>query len=209
MNMLFSYHCVFFLCFNDYFRCYAKILSQLKSEDKSKALQAWSFQLQLLTITDLAQTKCSGVCFSGCLVGKTNETRGFNFRYYPPQCTPPQSPPSRHLLPASLFTRPFTFHSPHRTPPPLLSTDELTVPALYPSSPDVWASYPLYPAELSSALQPAFTYPSSLHAQVIPPPVPCRRHLLHRLPISCCRQPWHHFLLHPAKLQLNQIFLDR
>uniref|UniRef100_A0A3B4ZCG9 Uncharacterized protein n=1 Tax=Stegastes partitus TaxID=144197 RepID=A0A3B4ZCG9_9TELE len=38
---------------------------------------------------------------------------------------------------------------------------ELTVPALYPSSPDVWASYPLYPAELSPALPPAFTYPSS------------------------------------------------
>lgn len=48
---------------------------------------------------------------------------------------------------------------------------ELTVPALYPSSPDVWASYPLYPAELSPALPPAFTYPSSLHAQIrwLPP----------------------------------------
>uniref|UniRef100_A0A673AZR6 Uncharacterized protein n=1 Tax=Sphaeramia orbicularis TaxID=375764 RepID=A0A673AZR6_9TELE len=57
-------------------------------------------------------------------------------------------------------------HSPHSTGPLLLSTDELTVPALYPSSPDVWASYPLYPAELSPALPPAFTYPSSLHAQV-------------------------------------------
>ncbi|KAF0029417.1 hypothetical protein F2P81_018522 [Scophthalmus maximus] len=45
--------------------------------------------------------------------------------------------------------------------------DELTVPALYPSSPDVWASYPLYPAELSPALPPAFTYPSSLHAQTM------------------------------------------
>lgn len=40
------------------------------------------------------------------------------------------------------------------------------MPALYPSSPDVWASYPLYPAELSPALPPAFTYPSSLHTQV-------------------------------------------
>lgn len=64
------------------------------------------------------------------------------------------------------------YHSPHSTPPLLLSTDELTVPALYPSSPDVWASYPLYPAELSPALPPAFTYPSSLHAQVI-----CKFHL--------------------------------
>uniref|UniRef100_A0A3P9PTX3 RNA binding protein, mRNA processing factor n=1 Tax=Poecilia reticulata TaxID=8081 RepID=A0A3P9PTX3_POERE len=53
--------------------------------------------------------------------------------------------------------------------PQFISRDpyELTVPALYPSSPDVWASYPLYPAELSPALPPAFTYPSSLHAQVI------------------------------------------
>uniref|UniRef100_A0A8D3DFI6 RRM domain-containing protein n=1 Tax=Scophthalmus maximus TaxID=52904 RepID=A0A8D3DFI6_SCOMX len=52
--------------------------------------------------------------------------------------------------------------------PQFISRDpyELTVPALYPSSPDVWASYPLYPAELSPALPPAFTYPSSLHAQV-------------------------------------------
>ncbi|KAK0147769.1 RNA-binding protein with multiple splicing [Merluccius polli] len=51
--------------------------------------------------------------------------------------------------------------------PQFISRDpyELTVPALYPSSPDVWASYPLYPAELSQALPPAFTYPSSLHAQ--------------------------------------------
>uniref|UniRef100_A0A9L0SSI7 RNA binding protein, mRNA processing factor n=2 Tax=Equus TaxID=9789 RepID=A0A9L0SSI7_HORSE len=45
---------------------------------------------------------------------------------------------------------------------------ELTVPALYPSSPEVWAPYPLYPAELAPALPPpAFTYPASLHAQVI------------------------------------------
>ncbi|XP_058029207.1 RNA-binding protein with multiple splicing isoform X1 [Ahaetulla prasina] len=44
---------------------------------------------------------------------------------------------------------------------------ELTVPALYPSSPEVWAPYPLYPAELAPALPPpAFTYPASLHAQV-------------------------------------------
>ncbi|OBS78577.1 hypothetical protein A6R68_19025 [Neotoma lepida] len=46
--------------------------------------------------------------------------------------------------------------------------DELTVPALYPSSPEVWAPYPLYPAELAPALPPpaaAFTYPASLHAQ--------------------------------------------
>uniref|UniRef100_S4R1A1 RNA binding protein gene with multiple splicing n=2 Tax=Mus musculus TaxID=10090 RepID=S4R1A1_MOUSE len=50
---------------------------------------------------------------------------------------------------------------------------ELTVPALYPSSPEVWAPYPLYPAELAPALPPpaAFTYPASLHAQMrwIPP----------------------------------------
>lgn len=46
--------------------------------------------------------------------------------------------------------------------------DELTVPALYPGSPEVWAPYPLYPAELAPALPPpAFTYPASLHAQVI------------------------------------------
>nr|XP_036853678.1 RNA-binding protein with multiple splicing [Manis javanica] len=45
--------------------------------------------------------------------------------------------------------------------------DELTVPALYPSGPEVWAPYPLYPAELAPALPPpaAFTYPASLHAQ--------------------------------------------
>ncbi|XP_031296033.1 RNA-binding protein with multiple splicing isoform X2 [Camelus dromedarius] len=44
---------------------------------------------------------------------------------------------------------------------------ELTVPALYPSSPEVWAPYPLYPAELAPALPPpAFTYPASLHAQM-------------------------------------------
>ncbi len=78
----------------------------------------------------------------------------------------------RHLHPVSLATHPSTGHSPHSTPPLLLSTDELTVPALYPSSPDVWASYPLYPAELSPALPPAFTYPSSLHAQVTCKPVP-------------------------------------
>ncbi|XP_014641804.1 PREDICTED: RNA-binding protein with multiple splicing isoform X4 [Ceratotherium simum simum] len=43
---------------------------------------------------------------------------------------------------------------------------ELTVPALYPSSPEVWAPYPLYPAELAPALPPpAFSYPASLHAQ--------------------------------------------
>ncbi|XP_025020860.1 RNA-binding protein with multiple splicing isoform X1 [Python bivittatus] len=49
---------------------------------------------------------------------------------------------------------------------------ELTVPALYPSSPEVWAPYPLYPAELAPALPPpAFTYPASLHAQIrwLPP----------------------------------------
>uniref|UniRef100_A0A8C5FFJ6 Dynactin subunit 6 n=1 Tax=Gadus morhua TaxID=8049 RepID=A0A8C5FFJ6_GADMO len=57
--------------------------------------------------------------------------------------------------------------------PQFISRDpyELTVPGLYPSSQDMWASYPLYPAELSPALQPAFTYPSSLHAQIrwLPP----------------------------------------
>lgn len=49
---------------------------------------------------------------------------------------------------------------------PVVIPDELTVPGLYPSNPDVWASYPLYPADLSHTLAPAFTYPSSLHAQV-------------------------------------------
>ncbi|KAK2519968.1 hypothetical protein Q9233_011756 [Columba guinea] len=51
-------------------------------------------------------------------------------------------------------------------------SDELTVPALYPSSPEVWGPYPLYPAELAPALPPpAFTYPASLHAQMrwLPP----------------------------------------
>ncbi|XP_077629050.1 RNA-binding protein with multiple splicing isoform X1 [Crocuta crocuta] len=60
---------------------------------------------------------------------------------------------------------------------------ELTVPALYPSSPEVWAPYPLYPAELAPALPPpAFTYPASLHAQVpSPPPAPglCPRPVLY------------------------------
>lgn len=56
---------------------------------------------------------------------------------------------------------------------------ELTVPALYPSSPEVWAPYPLYPAELAPALPPpAFTYPASLHAQVIYTHRP-RLHSLH------------------------------
>lgn len=75
-----------------------------------------------------------------------------------------------------------TGHTPHSTPPLLLSTDELTVPALYPSSPDVWASYPLYPAELSPALPPAFTYPSSLHTQVTCTSIPSapRHHCCHR-----------------------------
>ncbi|KAL1270379.1 hypothetical protein QQF64_029395 [Cirrhinus molitorella] len=40
---------------------------------------------------------------------------------------------------------------------------EFTVPALYPSSPDLWTSYPLYPAELPA---PAYAYSSSLHAQI-------------------------------------------
>ncbi|XP_012505288.1 PREDICTED: RNA-binding protein with multiple splicing [Propithecus coquereli] len=58
---------------------------------------------------------------------------------------------------------------------------ELTVPALYPSSPEVWAPYPLYPAELAPALPPpAFTYPASLHAQVIYTPRPRLHSLLHR-----------------------------
>ncbi|XP_069001472.1 RNA-binding protein with multiple splicing-like isoform X2 [Embiotoca jacksoni] len=73
--------------------------------------------------------------------------------------------------------------------PQFISRDpyELTVPALYPSSPDVWASYPLYPAELSPALPPAFTYPSSLHAQSIL----CRRvrHLYSSLETSSYRIP--------------------
>ncbi|KAM9142469.1 RNA-binding protein with multiple splicing isoform 1-T1 [Pangshura tecta] len=58
---------------------------------------------------------------------------------------------------------------------------ELTVPALYPSSPDVWAPYPLYPAELAPALPPpAFTYPASLHAQVIYTSQPQLRSLYHQ-----------------------------
>eukprot|EP00069_Balaena_mysticetus_P013582 bmy_08251T0 len=52
---------------------------------------------------------------------------------------------------------------------PVCVNDELTVPALYPSSPEVWAPYPLYPAELAPALPPAFTYPASLHAQCFSP----------------------------------------
>uniref|UniRef100_A0A8C5TI30 RRM domain-containing protein n=1 Tax=Malurus cyaneus samueli TaxID=2593467 RepID=A0A8C5TI30_9PASS len=62
------------------------------------------------------------------------------------------------------------------TPLPTASTSVhrpgLTVPALYPSSPEVWGPYPLYPAELAPALPPpAFTYPASLHAQMrwLPP----------------------------------------
>ncbi|XP_034859993.1 RNA-binding protein with multiple splicing isoform X12 [Mirounga leonina] len=62
---------------------------------------------------------------------------------------------------------------------------ELTVPALYPSSPEVWAPYPLYPAELAPALPPpAFTYPASLHAQVPSSPAAmglCPRPLLYHL----------------------------
>uniref|UniRef100_A0A673G0E3 RNA binding protein, mRNA processing factor n=1 Tax=Sinocyclocheilus rhinocerous TaxID=307959 RepID=A0A673G0E3_9TELE len=46
---------------------------------------------------------------------------------------------------------------------PAVCADELSVPALYASSPEVWASYPLYPAELPP---PAYAYSSSLHAQV-------------------------------------------
>uniref|UniRef100_A0A8C3TIN8 RNA binding protein, mRNA processing factor n=1 Tax=Chelydra serpentina TaxID=8475 RepID=A0A8C3TIN8_CHESE len=58
---------------------------------------------------------------------------------------------------------------------------ELTVPALYPSSPEVWAPYPLYPAELAPALPPpAFTYPASLHAQVISTNQPLLRSLYHQ-----------------------------
>ncbi|XP_075463558.1 RNA-binding protein with multiple splicing isoform X1 [Ascaphus truei] len=53
--------------------------------------------------------------------------------------------------------------------PQFISRDqyELTVPALYPGGPEVWAQYPLYPAELAPALPPAFTYPASLHAQPV------------------------------------------
>lgn len=86
--------------------------------------------------------------------------------------------PLRHSLPSLLCLTFFRL---------LLSADELTVPALYPGSPDVWASYPLYPAELSPALPPAFTYPSSLHAQVTPTSpltphhTPPFRHLTHHL----------------------------
>ncbi|XP_044925336.1 RNA-binding protein with multiple splicing isoform X1 [Mustela nigripes] len=70
------------------------------------------------------------------------------------------------------------------------SDDELTVPALYPSSPEVWAPYPLYPAELAPALPPpAFTYPASLHAQVPSPPPAmglCPHPLLYHLESALC-----------------------
>ncbi|XP_003199078.1 RNA-binding protein with multiple splicing isoform X1 [Danio rerio] len=39
---------------------------------------------------------------------------------------------------------------------------ELSVPALYPSSPDVWPAFPLYPADLT----PAYAYSSALHTQI-------------------------------------------
>ncbi|KAG1926981.1 RNA-binding protein with multiple splicing [Pimephales promelas] len=60
----------------------------------------------------------------------------------------PNPPPSQHSPGPSCFSR---------------DLYEFTVPALYPSSPDVWASYPLYPAELPPA---AYAYSSSLHAQI-------------------------------------------
>lgn len=69
--------------------------------------------------------------------------------------------------------------------------DELTVPALYPSSPEVWGPYPLYPAELAPALPPpAFTYPASLHTQVIPthpPPLLTLPPAPDPLPFGACR----------------------
>ncbi|XP_060092947.1 RNA-binding protein with multiple splicing isoform X1 [Heteronotia binoei] len=81
------------------------------------------------------------------------------------------------------------------TVPQFITRDpyELTVPALYPSSPEVWAPYPLYPAELAPALPPpAFTYPASLHAQVIcanQSPLHPRYHLIlssvHRTTNTC------------------------
>ena len=77
----------------------------------------------------------------------------YSSTFAPPPSPSPPPPPPLPLLRLILFLL-------------LLSADELTCPALYPGSPDVWASYPLYPAELSPALPPAFTYPSSLHAQV-------------------------------------------
>ncbi|XP_044537217.1 RNA-binding protein with multiple splicing isoform X1 [Gracilinanus agilis] len=79
---------------------------------------------------------------------------------------------------------------------------ELTVPALYPSSPEVWAPYPLYPAELAPALPPpAFTYPASLHAQVpwpqpaagVLPPLPFLHHLSqegHSSSALCLMSKW-------------------
>uniref|UniRef100_A0A673JX80 RRM domain-containing protein n=1 Tax=Sinocyclocheilus rhinocerous TaxID=307959 RepID=A0A673JX80_9TELE len=54
---------------------------------------------------------------------------------------------------------------------------ELSVPALYASSPEVWASYPLYPAELPP---PAYAFSSSLHAQVT------HRPALHSFPQTHC-----------------------
>lgn len=67
------------------------------------------------------------------------------------------------LIPAAHLPLAFRINSPP------FPADELTVPALYPGSPEVWGPYPLYPAELAPALPPpAFTYPASLHAQVMP-----------------------------------------
>lgn len=104
-----------------------------------------------------------------------------------------------HLHPVSPATHLSTGHSPHSTPPLLLSTDELTVPALYPSSPDVWASYPLYPAELSPALPPAFTYPSSLHTQVTCTPIPSSLSAPPPPHLDHCLSPLHELL--PSSLK--------
>uniref|UniRef100_A0A480IL40 RNA-binding protein with multiple splicing isoform X5 n=1 Tax=Sus scrofa TaxID=9823 RepID=A0A480IL40_PIG len=77
---------------------------------------------------------------------------------------------------------------------------ELTVPALYPSSPEVWAPYPLYPAELAPALPPpAFTYPASLHAQVIYTPRPRLHSPPHRSPFKP-GSPEHTVQLTPLQL---------
>lgn len=175
----------------------------------------------LVTQGNWPYIRCLWDRFSKQLV-LSNQTRGSGFRSLILTLHLHNHLYDHHLHPVSLATHLSTGHSPHSTPPLLLSTDELTVPALYPSSPDVWASYPLYPAELSPALPPAFTYPSSLHAQVT-----CKTHPLfphHHPHLNHClsphpestnsgsRQPWGHSLLHltehtfqslsPADLQI-------
>ncbi|XP_042684340.1 RNA-binding protein with multiple splicing isoform X1 [Centrocercus urophasianus] len=81
--------------------------------------------------------------------------------------TPNPSAPLPNTVPQFIAREPCECLHPDPGP-----ANELTVPALYPGSPEVWGPYPLYPAELAPALPPpAFTYPASLHAQMrwLPP----------------------------------------